>query len=101
MVFDIPERRMARRHRFDVRSADGKWLELSAETAEDKRSWLQALCAVVVSAGLQQHPRAKEFSRTRPGDWRIVAMMLIGHFVIMGCVFKPPGAGAGASATHG
>jgi hypothetical protein len=61
MAFDIPERRMARSHRFDVRAADGTLLELSATTAEEKRSWMQALSSAVASAGLEQHPRAKEF----------------------------------------
>ena len=60
-LFDIPERRMARSHRFDVRAADGMLLELSAATAEDKSSWMQALGSVVTLARLEEHPRAKEF----------------------------------------
>ena len=61
MVFDIPERRMARSHRFDVRAANGTLLELSAATAEEKTSWMQALSSVVASAGIEQHPRVKDF----------------------------------------
>ena len=61
MVFDIPERRMARSNRFDVRAADGTLLELSAPTAEEKRSWILALSSVVASAGLEEHPRVKKF----------------------------------------
>ena len=61
MVFDIPERRSARSHRFDVRAADGTLLELAAATAEEKSSWMQALSSVVASTGLEEHPRAKDF----------------------------------------
>jgi hypothetical protein len=61
-VFDIPLRSRSRKYRFDVMLVEGdEIVELAAATAEEKASWLRALCTAAPIAELRQHPRAAEF----------------------------------------